>query len=262
MARRKVIYVEAPRNNTILLYGSLFLIILTFFVALSAISILDNKRTRLAMGSIAGSFGVLQGGRTPLTTDGTKNILPPRPPIEAGRMDLKSIQTSLVETGVVSGISVTGGKLGSTITIKSPILFAGQTDELTKDSKTVLDAIAKVIAAGDNRVIITGHTSSVPMEAAPYYSNWGLSGARALAVLSYFEAKGIKPDRLSVYGMGSTRPIASNTTDEGRRLNARVEITLVGELPEDIDLKGLRESRGEWLRSVFYKGFSFELEDK
>jgi chemotaxis protein MotB len=262
MARKKIVYIEPARNNTIVLYGSLFLLILTFFVALSSMSILDNKRMKMAIGSISGSFGVLTGGRSPFTSDGSRNILPQRPPIESGRMDLRGIQNSLASTGIISGISVTGGKLGATITIKSPILFAGQTDVLSKDSQSVLTAIAKVLSKGDNRVIITGHTDSIPMETPPYYSNWGLSGARALAVLSSLEAKGISATRLCVYGMGSSRPIATNSSEEGRRLNRRVEITIVGEVPEDVDLKGLKQTRGEWLRSIFYKGFSLELEEQ
>jgi chemotaxis protein MotB len=157
---------------------------------------------------------------------------------------------------------VTGGRLGATITIKSPILFEGQTDVFSKDSQAVLAAIAKVISQVDNQVIITGHTDSVPVEAPPFYSNWGLSAARALAVLSYFESKGIKGSRLSAYGMGAGRPIAANSTEEGRKLNRRVEITIVGEVAEEVDLKGLKQTRGEWLRSIFYKGFNFELEEQ
>jgi chemotaxis protein MotB len=84
MARKKIVYIEPARNNTIVLYGSLFLLILTFFVALSSMSILDNKRMKMAIGSISGSFGVLPGGRSPFSTDGSRNTLPQRPPIESG----------------------------------------------------------------------------------------------------------------------------------------------------------------------------------
>jgi hypothetical protein len=62
MARKKVVYVEPPRNTLIMLYCSLFLILLTFFVVLASMSIVDSKRQRLAIGSILGSFGVLPGG--------------------------------------------------------------------------------------------------------------------------------------------------------------------------------------------------------
>jgi chemotaxis protein MotB len=262
MVRKKVIYVEKPMNVTMYLLASLFLFLLTFFVILSSISVMDNKRQKMAIGSIKGGFGILPGGRSPFSSTGPKNILPQRPPIQNGQMDLQSIQNSLAETGIISGISVTQGKLGAIVTIKSPILFAGQTDVFSKDSQGVLAAIAKVLQQGDNRVIITGHTDSIPLEAPPYYSNWGLSGARSLAVLSYLEAKGISGSRLSIYGMGSSRPIAPNSTEEGRRMNRRVEITIVGEVPEDVDLKGLKQTRGEWFRSIFYKGFNFELDEQ
>ena len=262
MVRKKVIYVENPMNTTMYLLVSLFLFLLTFFVILSSISVMDNKRQKMAIGSIKGGFGILPGGRSPFSSTGAKNILPQRPPVQGGQMNLESIQNSLAETGIISGISVTQGKLGANITIKSPILFAGQTDVLSQESHAVLTAIAKVLLQGDNRVIIIGHTDSIPFEAPPYYSNWGLSGARALAVLSYLEAKGISGRRLSVYGMGSSRPIASNSTEEGRRINRRVEITIVGEVAEDIDLKGLKQTRGEWFRSIFYKGFNFELDEQ
>jgi chemotaxis protein MotB len=262
MARKKVVYVEKQVNITMYLLASLFLFLLTFFVILSSVSVMDNKRQKMAIGSIKGGFGILSGGRSPFWATGPKNVSPERPPVEAGRMDMQSIHKAIAESGIVSGISVTGGKLGVTVTVKSPILFEGSGDALNKESGAVLSAIAKIVSQVDNRVIITGHTDSVPVEAAPFHSNWGLSSARALAVLRYFESKGIKANRLCAYGMAAGRPIATNSTEEGRRLNNRVEITLVGELPEEVDLKGLRETRGEWLRSIFYKGFNFELEEQ
>ena len=47
-------------------------------------------------------------------------------------------------------------------------------------------------------------------------------------------AKGIEADRLVARGYGEEKPIADNKTAEGRALNRRVELTLDGELPEDI----------------------------
>jgi len=262
MARKKIVYVEKPMNVTMYLLASLFLFLLTFFVILSSVSVMDNKRQKMALGSVRGGFGILPGGKSPFSFIGPKNILPQRPPMEGGNMDIQSIHNTLADTGIVSGISVTEGKLGVTITIKSPILFEGQTDTFNKDSQVVLASVSKVLSRMDNQVIITGHTDSVPIETPPFYSNWGLSAARALAVLTYLEHKGIKGGRLSAYGMASGRPIATNTTEEGRRLNRRVEITIVGQIPEEIDLKGLRQTRGEWLRSILYKGFNFELEEQ
>ncbi|NMD40702.1 MAG: hypothetical protein GYA83_07925 [Deltaproteobacteria bacterium] len=46
-------------------------------------------------------------------------------------------------------------------------------------------------------------------------------------------------------------------------MNRRVEITIVGKLPDDVGLDEVTQSRQEWRRSIFfYKGFNFELEEQ
>lgn len=262
MARKRVVYVEPPRNTLIMLYCSLFLILLTFFVVLASMSIMDNKRQKMAIGSILGSFGVLPGGRSPFSSGAIRNLLPQSPPVQGGPMSLRDIQDTMNNTGAVSSVSVSEGKLGVTITIKSSILFEGDTDRLSQDSTGVLSAVARVLGQIDNPVIITGHTDSIPVETPPFNSNWGLSAARALSVLAYLERRGIAGSRLTAYGMGSSRPVTSNATEEGRKVNRRVEITIVGELPGDVGLEEVSRSRQEWRRSFFYKGFDFELEEQ
>jgi outer membrane protein OmpA-like peptidoglycan-associated protein len=59
-------------------------------------------------------------------------------------------------------------------------------------------------------------------------SNLELSRLRAEAVISYLAAKGIATSRLSAKGYGSSKPLASNDTSEGRELNRRVEYILQG----------------------------------
>jgi OOP family OmpA-OmpF porin len=50
-----------------------------------------------------------------------------------------------------------------------------------------------------------------------------LSQWRAMAVVSYLTARGVKPEQLSVEGYGFHVPFASNETEEGRVLNRRAE---------------------------------------
>ncbi|MEJ2166074.1 MAG: OmpA family protein, partial [Desulfobacterales bacterium] len=62
-------------------------------------------------------------------------------------------------------------------------------------------------------------------------SNWELSTARAAAVVRFLqEVGGIKPERLSAVGYSFFRPVAPNTTEEGRRQNRRIEIILGGQV--------------------------------
>ncbi len=242
--------------------ASLFLFLLTFFVLLSSMSIMDGKRQKLAFGSVMGSFGILPGGRSPMGGEGSKNLLPPGPPLQKGEMDIRKIDSTLAQTGSLSGIGVSEERLGVTITIKAGIIFEAQTDGFSKDSRSVLEAVTKVLSQVDNPIIITGHTDSIPVEAPPFNSNWGLSAARALAVLSYLESRGIEASRLAAYGMGANRPITSNNTEAGRRLNRRVEITIVGDLPGNIDLKRLEQPGRMQGHTIFYKGFNLELEEQ
>jgi len=57
---------------------SLFLILLTFFILLNSIAVIDEHRSRVAIGSLIGAFGGLPGGLSPLKTG--NDIIPPSAP--------------------------------------------------------------------------------------------------------------------------------------------------------------------------------------
>ena len=69
---------------------------------------------------------------------------------------------------------------------------------------------------------LSGHTDNVGSEA----SNQTLSEQRAKAVNDYLVSHGIAQSRLTYKGYGSSRPVASNDTDEGRRMNRRTVFTV------------------------------------
>ncbi|WP_280179778.1 OmpA family protein, partial [Acinetobacter nosocomialis] len=57
--------------------------------------------------------------------------------------------------------------------------------------------------------------------------NLKLSQDRALAVKNYLVSKNIPADHLSAEGLGSTKPVADNTSPEGRKKNRRIEFTVL-----------------------------------
>jgi chemotaxis protein MotB len=79
---------------------------------------------------------------------------------------------------------------------------------------------------------VEGHTDSVPIRNAQFPSNWELSAVRASSVVRLFVDNGVKETRLVAIGRGSTLPVDSNKTPEGRLRNRRVEITVLAFLPE------------------------------
>jgi chemotaxis protein MotB len=80
----------------------------------------------------------------------------------------------------------------------------------------------------DRDIGIEGHTDNQPIKYSGWKSNWELSMARATSVLHYLvDKKGLAPQRVAATGYGEYRPVATNDTEEGRRLNRRVEIVIL-----------------------------------
>jgi len=92
----------------------------------------------------------------------------------------------------------------------------------------ILFEVASILLPHDKRLVyVVGHTDSVPIQSELYPSNWELSVARAVEVVHYLqEHEKMDPKRLVAAGCGPHRPIAENTTADGRRRNRRVEVLI------------------------------------
>jgi OOP family OmpA-OmpF porin len=87
-----------------------------------------------------------------------------------------------------------------------------------------LDELATVLIEDPTwNLKIVGHTDNVGSDQI----NLRLSKARAEAVKKYLVDKGIAITRIETAGFGETKPIASNTTPDGREKNRRVEFTII-----------------------------------
>jgi outer membrane protein OmpA-like peptidoglycan-associated protein len=123
-----------------------------------------------------------------------------------------------------TGVSVT--RIGDNITLNMPgnVTFATDSSDLSPAFFEVLNSVGKVLKEFDQTVIeVAGHTDSTGTEAY----NQALSERRASSVSLYFTARKISANRLISVGMGESRPVADNGSDEGRQANRRVEITMV-----------------------------------
>lgn len=96
--------------------------------------------------------------------------------------------------------------------------------DIKPEWKPVLDEGAAVLAKNPNiNIIIEGHTCAIGTDAY----NQKLSERRAQSVFKYFVSKGISASRMKTVGYGESKPKADNATEEGRRINRRVEIKVV-----------------------------------
>ena len=211
-------------NVGLLMVISLFLILLTFFIMLNSIAVIDERKKLLAIGSLMGAFGSLPGGLSSSKTG--ESIMTPSPPITQERMDIDEL-LSLMEKAIVGEVRIESVDGREVITINESVLFGKDKSRLKPSSYRVLNDLCHIMRKGDYPVEIVGHTDNRPGEGMGLKSNWEISSLMAIQVLKYFVSNGkIAPERLSAYGRGSNSPIASNATRESRAQNRRVDIVL------------------------------------
>ncbi|MBQ9282918.1 MAG: OmpA family protein [Treponema sp.] len=104
------------------------------------------------------------------------------------------------------------------------IKFKADSDEVLATEKSRLDEIAEVLKLAPNsQFLIEGHTAAVGKP----QGEQALSVQRARRIAAELSNRGIAADRFICKGLGGTKPVASNSTDEGRAQNRRVEITIL-----------------------------------
>jgi OOP family OmpA-OmpF porin len=101
------------------------------------------------------------------------------------------------------------------------IEFAFDRAEVSEISAVILDfAAVQMKMCPKVSIEVQGHTDGVGSNEY----NLGLGQRRADSVRRHFVAKGIQSSRLSTKSFGESSPVAANSTDDGRRLNRRVEL--------------------------------------
>ena len=108
-------------------------------------------------------------------------------------------------------------------TLTAPITYETDGSTLTAGTKTELTAVANAIkACPDARVTVVGHTDNTGNDAV----NAPLSKSRAASVADYLVSQGVSAGSVSSTGEGSSNPVTSNDTADGRAQNRRTEITV------------------------------------
>ncbi len=119
---------------------------------------------------------------------------------------------------------VTPLEIGQSVEIEN-IYFETGRAVLKPESFRSLNAIVEFLKEYPNVVLeIGGHTDNVGSAEV----NQRISNERAFAVTEYVVSQGIGKERVVSKGYGFSKPIASNTTEEGRRRNRRVDFTIIG----------------------------------
>jgi len=112
---------------------------------------------------------------------------------------------------------------GVVITLSGSVLFATGKSTLLPIAQDKIADVAKALKdQGFKSLLVEGHTDSQ----GSADKNMGLSQDRADAVRSFLVSQGIPGTKIRAQGIGSSRPVADNSTAEGRANNRRVEIVV------------------------------------
>ena len=240
-------------------YADLMTLLLAFFVVMYAVSVVNEGKFRVMSESLIQAFNGAQGAVAPpaampdkLNTAVAVSVdhsgaapsavalpLPMRPkPVSAApshpvarEQNLDTIENQVrraLQPLIDRSLVVVRHKQdGLEIEIRTDILFPSGVAQLSASADTVLQKLAAILAPFPNPLRVEGFTDNVPISTSQYPSNWELSAGRAASVARLFAMSGVAPDRLGIIGWGEVRPLAQNTTVEGRNQNRRVVVVVM-----------------------------------
>lgn len=124
--------------------------------------------------------------------------------------------------------------VGDRFVFQSEVLFDSASDQLAEEGKvqlgrlaqTLTEISAKIPEGIDWILQIDGHTDRAPIQTPKFPSNWELSSARAISVVTFLIGQGIPPHRLTAAGFAEFHPLDVRKDEIGMRRNRRIELKL------------------------------------
>ena len=133
-------------------------------------------------------------------------------------------EKKLREQTAGTGIDVTRDGDNLILNMPSNVTFGVDSSAISPTFQTTLSNVADTLSRYEKSYVdVLGHTDSTGSDAY----NQSLSERRAESVANFLANSGVQRARLATRGYGESQPIASNSTEEGRAANRRVEIKIV-----------------------------------
>jgi len=137
--------------------------------------------------------------------------------------DLELALQSLIEDNLAS---VNGTDDWIEVDIRSSVLFPSGGATPSSKAREIILEVAQLLKEYENPIHVEGFTDDIPIQNDIYPSNWELSAARAAAVVRVLEQGQVEPKRMAAVGYAEYRPVADNSTEDGRAKNRRVALII------------------------------------
>ncbi|VAV84748.1 Flagellar motor rotation protein MotB [hydrothermal vent metagenome] len=222
-------------NNWLLPYSDFMTLLLVVFVVFYGLAVTDSAKLNDITAAISKNF---MGGESGVFVERERPLMRVST-LSGGDMDAisqpeviddlkKEVLSSFKKFNLGENLFVDVSKDNLTIRLRDKVTFYPGKSTLMLTSTKLLEEVGKILMDYPGRkVLIEGHTDSVPISNSDFGSNWDLSSGRAVSLVRYFvEKAGLPPERFTAVGLSQYQPVASNSTAEGRAANRRVEIKL------------------------------------
>lgn len=221
-------------------YADFITLLFAFFVVMYSLSSVNEGKYRVLSDSMVQAFrniNLNDSGQQivvqPITM-APAQMAPATPEQETRRRETAQRMRSMAEEirRVLSPltrdgqVNVSEGAFGISVEINASLLFAPAEAVLGAEAVTALRSVGEVLAQASFPIMVEGHTDNRPIANSRFPSNWELSAVRAASVVRLFIETGVAPDRLTAAGYADQRPVALNSTEEGRARNRRVTILI------------------------------------
>jgi chemotaxis protein MotB len=259
VSRKKRHKPHANHERWLVSYADFITLLFAFFVVLYASSQADKKKAAQVAASIKGAFQQL-GVFTGSATDGVGIPGSPGTP----RPDLMEAPVRVIKIAGASGKnpggtgfgvdvdelrrqleSALGDEIrhheiqmrvtpeGLIVSLREVGFFNSGQAELLDSGHATLTRIATILGGRGFEIRVEGHTDNVPVHNSHFKSNWELSTARATEVVALLvERHGFDPALVSAAGYSAYHPVQGNDSAQGRAANRRVDLVVVGQVPE------------------------------
>ncbi|MFJ4252464.1 flagellar motor protein MotB [Microbacterium sp. NPDC090003] len=232
---------DEPDERWAVSYADMVTVLMCLFIVLFAVSNVDKTKFELLANSLATGFGQEE------TTTGGADIseglvIPPEMLDEEGEPDLtqraaaeyesleelrERMRASLAAQGLQDTVEFViddrGLKVGL---VGAETFFGDNSTDLSAKADAVLDAIGDVLTTVGNQVSVEGHADR-RLSAAPYPTNWELSGGRATQVARFLvEHELVGGARVKATAFSDTRPLVEGDSPEALASNRRVDIVV------------------------------------
>ncbi|MDR2488095.1 MAG: OmpA family protein [Desulfovibrio sp.] len=266
MARRKKNDGGGGDPAWLITFSDLMTLLLTFFVLLLSMSVIDERSKLVVLGSVTKHFGIADRVFNPKSAESRKSIREPGA-MALPQDDLAPLRDMLFED-VSKDLNFMENKYVQILSINEQVLFVPGSTQLSPRGIVLLDRIVPYLQRIAYPLLVAGHTAarrdeeasySVPKQADVPDSTWQLSFRRAFSVYRHMKERGIETGKLSLEAFGQFHPRYTNNLPEERRKNRRVDLVLDKRNLEWIrKIEALHES-DEIKTEHYYKGFKFTL---